>query len=54
MRQEIWVVTDHDRDKVNDVTFEILGEARDLARHLDGKVCACKSSGKMGHNWDKS
>lgn len=40
MKDEIWVVADHEAGELNEVTIEILGEARDLARRLDGKVCA--------------
>jgi electron transfer flavoprotein alpha subunit len=40
MTEEIWVVADHGGGELNEVTLEILGEARDLARRLTGKVCA--------------
>ncbi|MFC1929371.1 electron transfer flavoprotein subunit alpha/FixB family protein [Chloroflexota bacterium] len=39
MKKEIWVVADHDGGDLNEVTYEILGEAHDLAKSLDSKVC---------------
>jgi len=40
MTEEIWVLADHDSGELNEVTLEILGEACDIARRGDYKVCA--------------
>jgi len=38
MNNEIWVVAEHFQGRLNDITFELLGKARELARALGGKV----------------
>jgi len=37
---ELWVVAEHSGDAVDRVTFELLGEARRLAKEAGGQVCA--------------
>jgi electron transfer flavoprotein alpha subunit len=40
MKDEIWVWAEHEHDEVREVSLELLGEARRLAKAIDGKVCA--------------
>ncbi|MFH1481489.1 MAG: electron transfer flavoprotein subunit alpha/FixB family protein [Pseudomonadota bacterium] len=40
MTDDVWVIVDHDAGEVNEVTIEVLGEARELARRLKGTVGA--------------
>ncbi len=37
----IWVIAEHDADKVNNATFELTGKARQLAEGLDTRVGVC-------------
>lgn len=37
--KDVWVVAEHSKDKVQEVTFEMLGEARQLAEQLGGQSC---------------
>ncbi len=41
----MWVVAEHSEDKIQEVTFEMLGEGRRLAQELGGHICAVL----MGH-----
>jgi len=40
MNNEIWVWAEHEHGEVRESSLELLGEARRLAKALDGKVCA--------------
>lgn len=40
MSDEVWVIAEHDAGEVSEVTIEILGEARELARRMKGSVGA--------------
>lgn len=37
--KDVWVVAEHLQDKVQEVTFETLGEGRRLAQELGGEIC---------------
>lgn len=39
LSKDIWVVAEHSQDKVQEVTFEMLGEGRRLAQQLGGQTC---------------
>lgn len=49
MANEVWVVAEHNRAELSEVTLEILGEARELAEGLDRKVCTIL----IGHQMPK-
>ena len=38
MNRDIWVVAEHFQGRLNDITFELLGKGRELARTLGMKL----------------
>lgn len=49
MADEIWVVADRDGAKLNEVTLEILGDARGLAERLGRRLCAIVMCHRAGN-----
>lgn len=39
-RRDVWVYIEHNQEKIEDVSFELLGKARDLASKLNSKIGA--------------
>jgi electron transfer flavoprotein alpha subunit len=52
MSNDVWVVAEHFQGRLNDVTFELLGKGRELAKSLGGKLVVVllgsKVSGLVG------
>ncbi|MDR4497868.1 MAG: FAD-binding protein [Candidatus Scalindua sp.] len=46
---DVWVVAEHDAEKTNDVTFELLGKASHLAKLLGLRVGVVLAGYKCGH-----
>ncbi len=46
---QVWVVAEHDGQKPNDATFELIGKARELADSLDEKVGVCIAGDNVSH-----
>ena len=41
MHRDVWIIVEHKNNHVETVTLEILGEGRELANKLNGKMCVC-------------
>ena len=48
MSQDVWVVAEHFQGRLNDITFELLGKGRELARTLNGKLAVALLGSEVG------
>ena len=49
MNRDIWVVAEHFQGRLSDITFELLGKGRDLARAMGMKLEVALIGHQVGH-----